>query len=55
MCKCPDISFGDIEIVNSCINDQAGQECAGVTFHTESMEEKVIEIFLYEYKTPISF
>mgnify|MGYP001443298687 CR=1 FL=1 len=44
LCNCLDVSFGTVEILNSCIDDQASQGSVGMTFHTASMGDKVIEI-----------
>ena len=49
MCNCPDISFGDVEIVSSCSHSQASQARAGESFHTDGIGQKVNEIFINEY------
>ena len=46
MCNCPDISFGTVETLSSCIHGQASQARAGESFHTASIGEKVNEIFM---------
>ena len=46
MCNCPDVSFGEVEILSSCIHGQASQARAGESFHTASMGEKVNKIFI---------
>ena len=46
MCNCPDISFGTVETLSSCIHGQASQARAGESFHIASKGEKVNEMFL---------
>ena len=44
MCNCPDVQFGEVDIVSSCIHGQASQTGAGEVFHTASMGDMEIEI-----------